>query len=421
MLHAIEETEEQLQCLVEGYKARNVDGVHDLLLRLGDLSRDELQKRAAVDDAGEFVTKLVRARRVVEISVAGERRLIAVEDAGRYRDALGAALPAGLAGGVSGSRSGGRAGSGAAICADAWAVHRGGVRRGDSGCRWRAWRRRWSGWWGLGAWWRADSGRAACIASGAMWRCCGRFGGKSLARLRKEVEPVEQRVLARLITRWQGVVQPRQGAGCAAGCDRESAGCGVAGFDSGDGDSAGARARISPGGSGYFDCGGRGDVGWVRCDRRAGWASWAVSGGEVGGACGRWRRDSGDQGSAEQRRAEREARVVEYLRAHGASFFQQVHDGSRRRLSGRDAGCDLEPGVARIADQRCAACAAGVLRAGGELEAGEAGASADGPGWVPVATNDSAGGAGAVVAECGGVCGRTSRRRRGAMRWRSSC
>jgi ATP-dependent Lhr-like helicase len=34
---------------------------------------------------------------------------------------------------------------------------------------------------------------------------------KSLARLRKEVEPVEQRVLARLLTRWQGVVQPRRG------------------------------------------------------------------------------------------------------------------------------------------------------------------------------------------------------------------
>ncbi len=34
---------------------------------------------------------------------------------------------------------------------------------------------------------------------------------KSLARLRKEVEPVEQKVLARLFTRWQGVVQPRRG------------------------------------------------------------------------------------------------------------------------------------------------------------------------------------------------------------------
>ena len=34
---------------------------------------------------------------------------------------------------------------------------------------------------------------------------------RSLARLRKEIEPVEQRTLARLFTRWQGVVQPRRG------------------------------------------------------------------------------------------------------------------------------------------------------------------------------------------------------------------
>ncbi|HXE08891.1 MAG TPA: DEAD/DEAH box helicase, partial [Acidobacteriaceae bacterium] len=35
---AIEETEEQLQALTDGYRARGVDGVHDLLLRIGDLS-----------------------------------------------------------------------------------------------------------------------------------------------------------------------------------------------------------------------------------------------------------------------------------------------------------------------------------------------------------------------------------------------
>ena len=54
-------------------------------------------------------------------------------------------------------------------------------------------------------------GREGFIESGATTRCCGRFGGRSLARLRKEVEPVEQRTLARLFTRWQGVVQPRRG------------------------------------------------------------------------------------------------------------------------------------------------------------------------------------------------------------------
>ena len=122
-VHAIEETEEQLQCLVEGYKARNADGVHDLLLRLGDLSRDELQMRSAVADAGEFVTKLVRARRLVEISVAGQRRLIAVEDVGRYRDALGSALPQGLPAAFLEAAPDARAGSGAAICADPWAVY----------------------------------------------------------------------------------------------------------------------------------------------------------------------------------------------------------------------------------------------------------------------------------------------------------
>ncbi len=34
---------------------------------------------------------------------------------------------------------------------------------------------------------------------------------KSLARLRKEVEPVEQQMLARLQTHWQGVLQRRRG------------------------------------------------------------------------------------------------------------------------------------------------------------------------------------------------------------------
>ena len=42
---------------------------------------------------------------------------------------------------------------------------------------------------------------------------------KSLARLRKEVEPVEQQMLARLSTHWQGVLQRAAGSGFAAGHD----------------------------------------------------------------------------------------------------------------------------------------------------------------------------------------------------------
>ena len=39
---AIAEVEEAAQCLAENYRARSADGIHDLCLRLGDLSREEL-------------------------------------------------------------------------------------------------------------------------------------------------------------------------------------------------------------------------------------------------------------------------------------------------------------------------------------------------------------------------------------------
>src|SRR5271163_4293509 len=74
--NAIEEMEEQLQCVVESYKARNVDGVHDLLLRLGDLTRAELRLRCVTDEVADSVAKLMRARRVLEVSIAAQKRLI---------------------------------------------------------------------------------------------------------------------------------------------------------------------------------------------------------------------------------------------------------------------------------------------------------------------------------------------------------
>ena len=44
---AISEVEEQLQGLLETQRVRSADGIHDLLLRIGDLSREELQRRLA--------------------------------------------------------------------------------------------------------------------------------------------------------------------------------------------------------------------------------------------------------------------------------------------------------------------------------------------------------------------------------------
>ncbi|MBV9410327.1 MAG: DEAD/DEAH box helicase, partial [Acidimicrobiia bacterium] len=89
---ALADLEAYLQCLDERRWARHPDAAHDLLRRLGDLTGEELAARSTDD----FASALVTERRAIAIRVAGEERLIAAEDAGRYRDALGAGLPAGL-------------------------------------------------------------------------------------------------------------------------------------------------------------------------------------------------------------------------------------------------------------------------------------------------------------------------------------
>ena len=88
--------EEELQQLPERLRARSADGVHDLLLRLGDLDRREIERRALGPAVAATIDELVIARRAVELSVGGQRRFVAAEHASRYRDALGAALPPGL-------------------------------------------------------------------------------------------------------------------------------------------------------------------------------------------------------------------------------------------------------------------------------------------------------------------------------------
>jgi ATP-dependent Lhr-like helicase len=67
---------------------RSPDGLHDLLLRRGDLAPGEFAEALA--------GPLEAERRAVRIRLVDGERLLAVEDAGRYRDALGAMPPAGL-------------------------------------------------------------------------------------------------------------------------------------------------------------------------------------------------------------------------------------------------------------------------------------------------------------------------------------
>jgi ATP-dependent Lhr-like helicase len=92
---ALADLELELQHLAEGRRARGPDDAHDLLRRLGDLSADEIRARS-VADPGPWLDALERDGRTIVVRVAGEERLVAVEDAARYRDALGAPLPPGV-------------------------------------------------------------------------------------------------------------------------------------------------------------------------------------------------------------------------------------------------------------------------------------------------------------------------------------
>ena len=68
--------------------AGSVDQLHDLLLRRGDQGRE---------DVGTGLAEvLVSERRAIWVRLGGVDRLIAIEDAGRYRDALGVVPPGGL-------------------------------------------------------------------------------------------------------------------------------------------------------------------------------------------------------------------------------------------------------------------------------------------------------------------------------------
>jgi ATP-dependent Lhr-like helicase len=89
------DVELELQCLTDGRRARTADELHDVLRRVGDLAAAEVDLRSDGDGAG-MLAQLVKERRAIEIAVAGEPRFAAAEDAARYRDALGCSLPLGL-------------------------------------------------------------------------------------------------------------------------------------------------------------------------------------------------------------------------------------------------------------------------------------------------------------------------------------
>ena len=207
---AISEVEEQLQGLLETQRVRSADGIHDLLLRIGDLSREELMRRLADPELAGQLDRLLRSRRLLEIKIAGEKRLIAAEDAARYRDALGIPLPPGIA---------------TALLEPVAApvlelVRRYARTHGPFTLREITARFSLDGA-------QVESALNGLLVDGRIVEGGFRPGGvyrewcdvevlrlirrKSLARLRREVEPIEQQALARLETHWQGVLQRRRG------------------------------------------------------------------------------------------------------------------------------------------------------------------------------------------------------------------
>ena len=206
----LEEVESRLQMLDPEYHARHADGVHDMLLHLGDLSEAEITARTEEDARDQVVAELVNTRRAVRVRLAGESRYIPEEYAARYRDALGIPLPPGLPGAF------------LEPVPDAlgeivrrYARTRGPFTTMDFAMRY-----------GLQPA-AAASALRALHGSGKLLEGEFRPKGthrewcdpevlqqirrKSLANLRREVEPVEQRTLARLLSRWQGVSVPRRG------------------------------------------------------------------------------------------------------------------------------------------------------------------------------------------------------------------
>ena len=206
---ALADVEAQLQQLDEGHRAKSVDGVHDLLLRCGDLTVEEIQARSRIDGLGA-AADLVRNRRAIYVTILGESRIVPIEYAGRYRDALGVPLPQGLPesllepsphaaqdltrryarthGPFTTTEFAGRYGLGRATAetllkelSAAGRLLEGEFRPGGSGREW------------------CDPDVLQSVRR------------RSLAKLRRQVEPVEPPVLGRLITSWQGVVRRRPG------------------------------------------------------------------------------------------------------------------------------------------------------------------------------------------------------------------
>ncbi|MFO1539280.1 MAG: DEAD/DEAH box helicase [Chloroflexota bacterium] len=217
---ALAELELELAGLAPERAVTSADGLHDLLRRLGDLDADEVAARVAGADAtaraataADWLAALTADRRAARVRIAGEERWIAAEDAGRFRDAAGVVPPAGI---PDAFLVPARDALGGLLAR--YARHHGPFLSDAPAARWGLPR-------GI-----VEDAAERLLASGVLVRGELRPGGvtrewcdpevlrllrrRSLARLRREIEPVEPAALGRFLPAWHGI------GGAAGGPDR---------------------------------------------------------------------------------------------------------------------------------------------------------------------------------------------------------
>ena len=208
---ALEQVELELQCLTDNRKAKTVDHVHDLLRRLGDLDVFEVGARMVEPSFSEaWLSELEASRRACRVRIGGSERWIPIEDAGRFRDALGVSIPIGVPEVFLRRTEGALEG----LLARYARTHGPFVLAAPA--------RRWL---------LPESLLRETLeemdADGAILHGDFRPGGterewcdpevlrqikkRSLARLRREVEPVDAAGYARFVIRWHGVGSPQRG------------------------------------------------------------------------------------------------------------------------------------------------------------------------------------------------------------------